>query len=66
MVYFLPSITQIGGYYGGEDNAIVPGSAFYRAFMKCHSRSHMFHQVIQLSMIEIWSLVYAIQDTTVV
>lgn len=59
-------ITQIGGYYGGEDNAIVPGSALSCDHEITVTQSYVKSSSSYLNDMKIWSIVYAIQDTTVV
>ena len=60
------SITQIGGYYGGEDNAIVPGSAMNCSHEISYTQSYQQSSSTNMGEQKIISLVYAIQDTTVV
>ena len=60
------SINQIGGYYGGEDNAIVPGSSLSCVHDITYTQTYQKSSYADLNKQSIWSLVYAIQDTTVV
>jgi hypothetical protein len=60
------TISQIGGYYGGEESAIVPGSALSCVHEISFTQSYAQSSSSALSDQKIWSVVYAIQQTTVV
>ena len=60
------TITQIGGYYGGDEYALVPGSALSCTHEISFSQSYQESSDPQLNDMKVWSLVYAIQDTVVV
>jgi hypothetical protein len=60
------TITQIGGYYGGEESAIVPGSALSCSHDISFTQSYQQSSSAILHDMKIWSVVYAIQDTVVV
>ena len=60
------SITNTGGIYGGEDNAIVPGSAMNCSHEISYTQSYQQSSSTNMGEQKIISLVYAIQDTTVV
>ena len=59
-------ISQIGGHYGGEEFAIVPGSALSCEHEISFTQSYQESSSVSLNDMKIWSLVYAIQETVVV
>jgi hypothetical protein len=60
------TITQIGGYYGGDEYAIVPGSALSCVHEITYIQNHVRLSAYDPNDMDIWSIVYAIQDTVVV
>ena len=60
------SITQIGGYYGGDEYAIVPGSALSCVHEITYTQFYDTQSNYDPNDMDIWSIVYAIQDTVVV
>ena len=59
-------ITRIAGYYGGGDNAIVPGSSLSCVHEITYTQSYQKSSYVNLNKQSIWSIVYAIQPTTVI
>ena len=60
------TISQIGGHYGGEEYAIVPGSALSCIHEVSYTQYYDELSEYDPNNMKIWSIVYAIQDTVVV
>jgi hypothetical protein len=60
------TILAIDGTFGGEESAIVPGSALSCSHVISFTQSYQQSSSAILNDMKIWSVVYAIQDTVVV